>query len=70
LVSLTTADDHRLTFATTIGACETVDSHMHDHRIIVVMVSLLASGAVYHVFETRSSQTKDYKIDMWCFSAK
>ena len=34
------------------------------------MVSVLASNAVDHGFEPRSSQTKDYKIGICCFSAK
>jgi hypothetical protein len=35
-----------------------------------VMVSVLASSAVDRGFEPRSSKTKDYKIDVCCFSAK
>jgi hypothetical protein len=35
-----------------------------------VMVNMLASGAVDHGFESRSGQTKDYKIGICCFSAK
>ena len=34
------------------------------------MVSVLAMSAVDRGFEPRSSQTKDYKIDMCCFSAE
>ena len=34
------------------------------------MVSMLASGAVDTGFQPRSDQTKDYKIGIWCFSAK
>jgi hypothetical protein len=34
------------------------------------MVSMLALSAVDRGFEHRSGQTKDYKIDMCCFSAK
>ena len=34
------------------------------------MVSVLASSAVDHGFEPRSGQTKDYEIDMCCFSNK
>ena len=33
-----------------------------------VMVSMLASSAVDRGFESRSSQTKDYEIDICCFS--
>ena len=35
-----------------------------------VMVNMLASNAVDRGFETRSGQTKDFKIDICCFSAK
>ena len=35
-----------------------------------VMVSVLASGVVDRGFESRSGHTKDYKIGMYCFSAK
>jgi hypothetical protein len=35
-----------------------------------VMVSMLASIVVDHGFEPRSSQTKDYKVGICCFSAK
>ena len=34
------------------------------------MVSALASGAVYHWFESRSGETKDYEIGICCFSVK
>ena len=34
------------------------------------MVSVLASSAVDRWFEPRSDQTKDYKIGIYCFSAK
>ena len=34
------------------------------------MVIVLASSAVDRGFEPRSSQTKDYKIGICCFSAK
>ena len=34
------------------------------------MISVLASSAVDRGFEARSCQTKDYKIDICCFSAK
>ena len=34
------------------------------------MVSVLVSIAVDRGFEPRSGQTKDYKIDICCFSAK
>ena len=39
-------------------------------RIGGVMVSVLASSVVDHGFEPWSSQTKDYKIGICCFSAK
>ena len=35
-----------------------------------VMVSVLASSGAYPRFESRCVQTNDYKIGMWCFSAK
>ena len=44
-------------------------SNIHN-RIGGVMVSMLASSAVDRGFESRSGQTKDYKIDICCFSAK
>ena len=34
------------------------------------MVSVRASSAVDHGFEPRSDQTKDYKIGIYCFTAK
>jgi hypothetical protein len=33
------------------------------------MFSLLTLGAADHEFDPRSGQTKDYKIDICCFSA-
>ena len=42
----------------------------HVNRVGSVMVSVLASSAVDHGFETRSGQTKDYKIGICCFCAK
>jgi hypothetical protein len=39
-------------------------------RIGGVMVSVLALSAVDREFESRSCQTKDYKIGFCCFSAK
>jgi hypothetical protein len=35
-----------------------------------VMVSMLTSSAVYRRFESRSVQTKDYKIGISCFTTK
>jgi hypothetical protein len=35
-----------------------------------VMVSVLASSAVYRGIESRSGQTKDYEIGICCFSTK
>ena len=44
---------------------------LHKHnRIGGVMVSVIASSMVDRGFEPRSGQTKDYKIDICCFSAK
>ena len=34
------------------------------------MVIVLASSVVGREFEPRSGQTKEYKIGIWCFSAK
>jgi len=34
------------------------------------MVSMIASSVVYREFEPRSGQTKDYEIDICCFSTK
>ena len=41
-----------------------------QHRICGVMVSVFASSAVDRGFEPRSGQTKAFKIDICCFSAK
>jgi hypothetical protein len=40
------------------------------NRISSVMVSVLASSAIYCGYETRSCQTKEYTIGICCFSAK
>ena len=40
------------------------------NRIGGVMLSALASRAVYRVFEPQSGQTNDFKIGICCFSAK
>ena len=45
-------------------------SSLQQNRIGGVMVSVLASSVVERGFESRSGQTKDYKIGMCCFSAK
>jgi hypothetical protein len=42
----------------------------YENCIDGVMVSILALSKVDHVFEPLSVQTKDYKIDLCCFSAK
>ena len=34
------------------------------------MINVITSGVVAHGFELPTSQTKDYKIDVCCFSAK
>ena len=39
-------------------------------RIGGVMISVVTSSAGDRGFEPRSDQTKDYKISMYCFSAK
>ena len=46
------------------------DNINQKHRIGGVMFSVLASSAVDRGLETRSGQTKDYKIGICCFSAK
>ena len=43
---------------------------MPMNRISGVIVSMLASSAVDHGFESRSGQTKDYEIGICCFSTK
>jgi hypothetical protein len=43
---------------------------MVENRIGGVMVSVLASSVVDSGFEPRSGKTKDYKIDIGCFSSK
>ena len=40
------------------------------NRISGVMVSVLAWSAVDRGFKPRSSQTKDYKVGICCYSAK
>jgi hypothetical protein len=40
------------------------------HHIGGVMVSVLAFSAVDRGFEPRSDQAKDYKIGIYCYSAK
>jgi hypothetical protein len=42
----------------------------HINRMGGVMISMLVSSVVDRGFEPRSGQTKDYKICIWCFSAK
>ena len=44
--------------------------HMVKKRLGGVMGSVLASSAVDCGFKPRSGQTKDYKIGVFCFSAK
>ena len=46
------------------------NSQFGCNRIGGIMVSVLASIAVDRRFEPRSGQTKYYKIDICCFSAK
>jgi hypothetical protein len=40
------------------------------NRIGGIMVSMLGSSGVDRVFQSRSDQTKDYKIHICCISAK
>ena len=44
--------------------------HFRLNRIGGVMLSVLASSVVYRGFKSRSGQTKNYEISMYCFSAK
>ena len=41
-----------------------------SNRIGVEMVNVIATSGVDYGFEPRSSQTKDYKICICCFSAE
>ena len=41
-----------------------------ENRVGGVMVSMVASNAVDRVFEPRLGQTIDYKLGIYCFSAK
>ena len=43
---------------------------LSDNHIGGVMVSVLASSVVNHVFNPQAGQTKDYKNGICCFSAK
>ena len=43
---------------------------MDTNHIGGVMISMLASSALDHRFESRSGQTKDSKIGICCFCAK
>jgi hypothetical protein len=47
-----------------------VDHQLSCNRIGGVMVSVLSSSTVARGFESWSGQTKDYKIGIYCFSAK
>jgi hypothetical protein len=47
-----------------------IHNFLQSNRIGGVMVSVLALSAVDCGFEPRSGKTKDYKIDICCFSAK
>ena len=46
--------------------------HIHtiENHIGGVLISVLASSAVDRGFESRSGQSKDYKIGICCFPAK
>ena len=48
----------------------TENNHILADRIGGVMVCLFISSAIDRGFETRSGQSKDYKIGICCFSAK
>ena len=56
-----------------ISYCDQVYSRGNinqKHRIGGLMVTVLASSAVDRGFVPQSGQTKDYNIDICCFSAK
>jgi hypothetical protein len=44
--------------------------HFIIYHIAGVMVSVLVSSVIDRGFESRSGQTKDYNIGIYCFSAK
>ena len=53
-----------------LSYCDKVYSHGNinqKHRIGGVMISVLASSAVDHGFESRSGQAKDYNIGICLF---
>ena len=55
------------------GVVKLYASYIHNvllNRIGGLMVSVLDSSAVHRGCESRSGQTKDYKIGICCFSAK
>ena len=47
-----------------------ISYQIYLNRICGVIVGVLASSAVDRGFESRSGQTRDYKIGICCFSAK
>ena len=51
-------------------SCDYHSTSIDYNRIDGVMVSILALSAIVYGFEPRSGQTKDYKIGIYCFSAK
>jgi hypothetical protein len=53
-----------------VSICLFVGPKLYPNRIDGVMVSVLASSAVGCGFESRSNQTKDYRIGMCCFCTK
>ena len=42
----------------------------NKNHVCSAMVSVLVPSEVDRGFELRSGQAKDYKIGIWCFSAK
>jgi hypothetical protein len=53
-----------------LACCKLIYYTICLNRIGGVMVSMFTSSTVDRGFEPCSSQTKDYKIDICCFSAK
>ena len=61
---------HSLCLLSRLAHLAKTDFQSGTNRIGEEMVSVLVSNAVDRVFEPRSGQTKDYKIGIFCFSAK
>ena len=44
--------------------------NIKTHRLDGEVISMVSSSAVDCAFDRCSSETKEYKIGIWCFSAK